>query len=93
VGVPARIICQEKSRSQKRDLGHPLKVWRSQVYFRQRSHGPLGPPKVMKNGFSSATALPVSTGLPFVISTEAKRSGEISVWMLFLGNVFRQSEA
>jgi hypothetical protein len=29
-----------------------------------------------------------STALPFVISTEAKRSGEISVWMLSLGNVF-----
>jgi hypothetical protein len=28
------------------------------------------------------------TALPFVISTEAKRSGEISVWMLFPGNVF-----
>jgi hypothetical protein len=33
------------------------------------------------------------TTLPFVISTEAKRSGEISVWMLLLGNVFdRRSE-
>jgi len=31
-----------------------------------------------------------STALPFVISTEAKRSGEISAWMLFPGNVFRQ---
>jgi hypothetical protein len=29
---------------------------------------------------------------PFVISTEAKRSGEISVWILFLGNVFRPEE-
>jgi hypothetical protein len=28
-------------------------------------------PKVMKNGFCSATTLPGSTGLPFVISTEA----------------------
>jgi hypothetical protein len=28
------------------------------------------------------------TTLPFVISTGAQRSGEISVWMLFLGNVF-----
>jgi hypothetical protein len=27
--------------------------------------------------------------LLFVISTGAKRSGEISVWMLSLGNVFR----
>jgi hypothetical protein len=29
----------------------------------------------------------------FVISTEAQRSGEISVLMLRLGNVFRQTEA
>jgi hypothetical protein len=31
----------------------------------------------MKNGFRSATTLPGSTGLFFVISTEAQRSGEI----------------
>jgi hypothetical protein len=31
------------------------------------------------------------TSLPFVISTEAKRSGEISVWMLFLGSVFSKA--
>src|SRR5580658_5001928 len=30
-----------------------------------------------ENDSCSATALPESTGLPFVISTEAKRSGEI----------------
>ncbi len=34
-------------------------------------------PKVMKNGSCSATPLPGSTAFPFVISTEAKRSGEI----------------
>jgi hypothetical protein len=50
--------------------------------------GLLGPPKLMKNGFCSPTTLPGSTALPFVISTEAQRSGEISVWMLSLGNVF-----
>jgi hypothetical protein len=33
------------------------------------------------------------TALPFVISTGAKRSGEISVWMLFRGNVFRMRVA
>ena len=49
----------------------------------------VSPPKVMKNSFCSATTLPGSTTLPFVISTEAKRSGEISVWMFCLGNVFR----
>ena len=27
-------ISEEKPRSQKRDLGHPLKVWRLQLYFR-----------------------------------------------------------
>jgi hypothetical protein len=48
-----------------------------------------GPPKVMKNGSYSATTLPGSTDLPFVISTGAQRSGEISVLMLFLGSVFR----
>jgi hypothetical protein len=53
----------------------------------------LRPTMVMKNDFCSATSLSGSADLPFVISTEAKRSGEISVWILFLGNVFRQSEA
>jgi hypothetical protein len=47
----------------------------------------------MKNGSCSATIVPGSAALPFVISTEAQRSGEISVWMLSLGNVFRQSES
>ena len=37
----------------------------------------FGPPKAMKNGFCSATTLPGSAALPFVISTEAQRSGEI----------------
>jgi hypothetical protein len=37
--------------------------------------------------FCSATTLPGNTALPFVISTEAQRSGEISVRMLFLGNM------
>jgi hypothetical protein len=48
----------------------------------------FSPPKAMKNRFSSATTLSGRATLPFVISTEAKRSGEISVWMLPLGNVF-----
>jgi hypothetical protein len=46
-----------------------------------------------ENGFYSATSLPVSAALPFVISTGAQRNGEISVWMPLLGNVFRRSEA
>ena len=37
----------------------------------------MGPPKVMKNGFCSATTFPGRTALPFVISTGAQRSGEI----------------
>jgi hypothetical protein len=40
-----------------------------------------------------ATTLLGSVALPFVISTEAQRSGGISVLMLRLGNVFRQSAA
>ena len=48
----------------------------------------MGPgPTLLFSSFSLAG----SATLPFVISTEAKRSGEISVWILFLGNVFRQS--
>jgi hypothetical protein len=46
-----------------------------------------------ENGFYSATSLPGSAALPFVISTGAQRSGEISVWMPRLGNVCRRSEA
>jgi hypothetical protein len=53
----------------------------------------VDPPKVMKNSFCSAATLPGSTALPFVISTEAQRSGEISVWMLFLGSVFSTEES
>jgi hypothetical protein len=34
-----------------------------------------GPPKVMKNALCPATTLLGSATLPFVISTEAKRSG------------------
>ena len=39
----------------------------------------FGPPKVMKNGSCSATTIPGSAALPFVISTGApkERSGEI----------------
>jgi hypothetical protein len=44
-------------------------------------------PNLMRNGSYSATSLPGRAALPFVISTEAQRSGEISVWMLGLGNV------
>jgi hypothetical protein len=35
VGVAARTDSEEKPRSQNRDLGHPLKVWRLQFVFRQ----------------------------------------------------------
>ncbi|MEA3006562.1 MAG: hypothetical protein QOI94_1831, partial [Acidobacteriaceae bacterium] len=39
-----------------------------------------------ENGFYLATTLPGSAALPFVISTGAQRSGEISVLMPLLGN-------
>jgi hypothetical protein len=42
----------------------------------------------MKNDFCSATSLSGSAALPFVISTEAKRSGEICGSAVLLGNVF-----
>jgi hypothetical protein len=45
----------------------------------------------MKNALCPATTLLGSATLPFVISTEAKRSGEISVLTTSLGNVFRES--
>jgi hypothetical protein len=48
----------------------------------------FGPPMVIKNNLNSATSHPGSAALPFVISTEAKRSGEISVLRLFHGDVF-----
>jgi hypothetical protein len=41
----------------------------------------------------SEAALRESAALPFVISTEAQRSGEISVLTPLPGNVFRQSVA
>jgi hypothetical protein len=44
-----------------------------------------------ENGFCSATTFARSAPPPFVISTEAKRSGEISVWMHLLGNIFNRA--
>ena len=51
----------------------------------------FGLPKVMKNGSYSATTLPGSTALPFVISTEAQRSGEICGSAVLSWKCFRQS--
>src|SRR6202522_275154 len=59
--------------------------------FRQSIDGPAGPPKKTTMASIQQTTFARSAPLPFVISTEAKRSGEISVWMHLLGNVFRQS--
>ena len=42
--------------------------------------------------YSPAIWLRIITTVPFVISTGAQRSGEISVWMLFPGNVFDRAE-
>jgi hypothetical protein len=53
-----------------------------------RNHGPLAHPMLVKASSRSATNLHGSAAIPFVISTGAQRSGEISVWMLSLGNVF-----
>jgi hypothetical protein len=48
---------------------------------------------VIKSALCPATTLLESATLPFVISTEAKRSGEISVLTTSPGNVFRESVA
>jgi hypothetical protein len=50
----------------------------------------LWPPKVMKNGFCSATALHGGVALPFVIPSAAEGS---AVPRTLRGNVFRQSVA
>ena len=42
-----------------------------EMFFDRGVMGQWGPPKVMKNGSRSATTLPGSTALPFVISTVA----------------------
>jgi hypothetical protein len=44
-----------------------------------------------ETGSYSAATLAGSAALPFVISTGAQRSGEISVWMLFLGKALSQA--
>jgi hypothetical protein len=46
-----------------------------------------------ESAFPLATTFHGSATLSFVISTEAQRSGEISVWMLRLGNVFLAEHA
>jgi hypothetical protein len=48
----------------------------------------FGPPKVMKNASSPKPRTHGSATFPFVISTGAQRSGEISVLTPLLGNVF-----
>jgi hypothetical protein len=47
----------------------------------------------MKNAFCPRPLSHGSATLSFVISTEAQRSGEISVLTPLLGNVFRQMAA
>jgi hypothetical protein len=71
----------------------PTKALPSPLSSRPKCSWACGPPKVMKNGFRSATSLPGSAPLPLVIPTGAQRSGGISVWMLFPGSVFRKSVA
>jgi hypothetical protein len=59
--APSNPSQAEEPRSQKQDVGHPLKSGRLQFDFRQRNHGPFGPPKVMKNGSCSAATVPGGT--------------------------------
>jgi len=59
----------------------------------QRVGGACGSAISLLGDSCSATTVPGSAALPFVISTGAQRSGEISVWMLFLGNVFLERNA
>jgi sorbitol-specific phosphotransferase system component IIA len=61
--------------------------------FRPEESWACGPPKVMKNVFCPRPLSHGSVALTFVISTEAKRSGEISVLTPLPGDVFRQSAA
>jgi hypothetical protein len=88
--APLPLCHLDRSEAQWRDLCVDALSWK---YFSTEYSWACGPPKVMKNAFCPATSLSGSAPLPFVISTEAKRSGEISVWMLFLGYVFRPSVA
>jgi hypothetical protein len=53
----------------------------------------LRPTQDDEKSLRPATTLYRTVALPFVISTGAQRSGEISVLMPLLGNVFRRSEA
>ena len=75
--------------------GGPWSFYISAPFCKQtvRATGLFGPPRAMKSSFCSATTLSGSATLPFVISTEAQRSGEISVWMRFPGSVFLAERA
>ena len=64
----------DRSAAQWRDLRFAVPSWKC---FSTEESWAFGPPKVMKNGSCSATTVDGSTALPFVISTEAQRSGEI----------------
>ena len=52
---------------------------------------PLSSPWISSKRLSVQQLLSLGAPPPFVISTGAQRSGEISVWILFLGNVFERS--
>ena len=73
---------------QHRDLSTALRFGRDDKGEGGASMESSCPKMMTKTSFCSAVPLSGSTALPFVISTGAQRSGEISVWMLFLGNVF-----
>jgi hypothetical protein len=63
--LPVGPISQEKPRSQNRDLGHPLEVWRLQLDFRQRDLRFSGP--FLENDFrQSVFKLCPDNGLVFL---------------------------
>ena len=64
----------DRSVAQWRDLCGDAPPWKC---FSTEESWAFGPPKLMKNGSCSATTVDGGTALPFVISTEAQRSGEI----------------
>src|SRR5580658_1227973 len=73
---------------------HSMEAPPSPLSSRPEESWAFGPPKAMKSGSCSATTVAGSAALPFVISTEAQRSGEIcGVSGPSLGNVFQQGEA
>jgi hypothetical protein len=64
-------------------------LYKTELSSRPEESWACGPPKLMKTTSIQQLRSLEAPSSPFVISTEAQRSGEISVWMLPPGNVFR----